>query len=133
MSSLKKVTLSGINKTIRTIRRAQEEYSLTQKHTLTLVTFFDSYSKNPNIKTRIDNKPITEVEEFKDYSPCGGTPLYDAMGESLTALHNCIKDDEDATAVVTILTDGLENSSRKWKANRLRGLIEELKKEGWSF
>lgn len=133
MAPLTKATLSGINETISTIRNAQEKYSSTQTHTLTLVTFFDTFSKNPSIRTWIDNKPISEVKEFKTYKPSGGTPLYDAMGESLTVLHERIKDDCDATAVVTVLTDGLENTSRRWNAKRLRKLIELLKKEGWSF
>lgn len=132
MGHLREATLSGINETISTIRSAQEEYSSTQKHTLTLVTF-DSNTKRPAVRTMIDNQPISEVTEFKDYMPKGCTPLYDAMGQSLTTLYNRIKDDSDATAVVTVLTDGLENASKEWTATGLRRLIEQLKSEGWSF
>ncbi len=132
MSHLRKATLSGINETIGTIRSAQEEFLATQVHTLTLVTF-DSDSNRPDVRTMIDNQPISDVKEFKDYMPNGCTPLYDAMGQSLTHLHDRIKDDKDATAVVTILTDGLENASREWNAAGLRRLIEQLKSEGWSF
>jgi hypothetical protein len=81
----------------------------------------------------IDNQPISEVKEFKDYMPNGCTPLYDAMGQSLTRLREKIKGDADASAVVTVLTDGLENASREWRADALRHLIEQLKEEGWSF
>ena len=132
MSHLRESTLSGINETIGTIHSAQEEFAATQKHTLTLVTF-DSGSNRPDVRTMIDNRPISEVKEFKDYMPNGCTPLYDAMGQSLTHLHDRIKDDKDATAVVTVLTDGLENASREWDAAGLRRLIEQLKSEGWSF
>lgn len=132
MSHLRESTLSGINETISTIHSAQEEFAATQKHTLTLVTF-DSGSNRPDVRTMIDNQPISEVKEFKDYMPNGCTPLYDAMGQSLTHLHDRIKDDKDATAVVTVLTDGLENASREWDAAGLRRLIEQLKSEGWSF
>ena len=132
MSHLREATLSGINETISTIRSAQEEFLTTQEHTLTLVTF-DSGSKSQDVRTMIDNQPITEVNDFKDYMPNGCTPLYDAMGQSLTRLHDRIKDDKDATAVVTVLTDGLENASREWDAAGLRSLIEQLKSEGWSF
>ena len=132
MSHLRESTLSGINETISTIHSAQEEFAATQKHTLTLVTF-DSGSNRPDVRTMIDNQPISEVKEFKDYMPNGCTPLYDAMGQSLTHLHDRIKDDKDATAVVTALTDGLENASREWDAAGLRRLIEQLKSEGWSF
>ena len=132
MSHLRESTLSGINETISTIHSAQEEFAATQKHTLTLVTF-DSGSNRPDVRTMIDNQPISEVKEFKDYMPNGCTPLYDAMGQSLTHLHDRIKDDKDATVVVTVLTDGLENASREWDATGLRRLIEQLKSEGWSF
>ena len=132
MSHLREATLSGINETISTIRSAQEEFFTTQEHTMTLVTF-DSGSNRPDVRTMIDNQPITEVNDFKDYMPNGCTPLYDAMGQSLTLLHDRIKDDKDATAVVTVLTDGLENASREWDAAGLRRLIEQLKSEGWSF
>ena len=132
MSHLREATLSGINETIATIRSAQEEFASTQEHTLTLVTF-DSGSNRPDVRTMIDNMPISEVKEFTNYMPNGCTPLYDAMGQSLTSLHNRIKGDSDATAVVTVLTDGLENSSKEWNASSLRHLIEQLKAEGWSF
>ena len=128
MSHLREATLSGINATISTIRSAQEEFVTTQEHTLTLVTF-DSGSNRPDVRTMIDNQPITELKDFKDYMPNGCTPLYDAMGQSLTHLYNLIKDDKDATGVVTILTDGLENASKEWNAARLRCLIEKLKSQ----
>ena len=132
MSHLREATISGINETINTIRSAQQEFADTQEHTLTLVTF-DSGSNRPDVRTLIDNLPISAVSEFNDYMPNGCTPLYDAMGQSLTRLHSRIKDNPDATAVVTVLTDGLENASREWTASKLRTLIEQLKVEGWSF
>ena len=132
MNHLREATLSGINETIGTIRNAQKEFSETQEHNLTLVTF-DSDSNRPDVRTLIDCQPINEIGEFKDYMPNGCTPLYDAMGQSLTRLHNRIKKDADASAVVTVLTDGLENASREWRADALRRLIEQLKEEGWSF
>ena len=57
MGGLVKATLSGINETIGTIRKAQEEFAATQKHTLTLVTFA-SGSDRPDVRTIIDNQPI---------------------------------------------------------------------------
>lgn len=132
MSGLERVTLSGINETISTIREAQKTYAGTQEHYLTLVTF-DSGSKKEDVRIIIDAEPIENVRDFSDYHPNGCTPLYDAMGISLIKLRERIKDDEDATGVVTVLTDGMENSSRKWSSTELRKLIEQLKEEGWTF
>ena len=133
MHSLRDATLSGINETINTIKGAQKEHVEKQDHYLTLVTFDDRRGSYPTVRTIIDAQPINEVADFEDYNPWGGTPLYDAMGTSLSTLHKKIQNDEDAVGVVTVLTDGLENSSKEWDASRLRQLIEQLKEEGWSF
>ena len=128
---LEHATITGVNETINSIREAQREFADTQDHFLTLVTF-DSGAR-ASIRTIIDCKPIAQVDDFKDYHPGGCTPLYDAMGQSITALHNHIKDDDDASAVVTVLTDGYENASREWTGASLKALIEQLTNEGWSF
>ena len=132
MSHLRESTLSGINETINTIREAQKLYADTQVHYLTLVTF-DSGNGRDNVRTIINRAPITEVEDFHDYHPYGCTPLYDAMGYSITALAAHIAKRPDASALVTVLTDGLENSSREWNAHSVRRLIEQYKEMGWSF
>ena len=131
MSHLRRATLSGINETINTIKSAQKEFAETQSHMLTLVTF-DS-NNSINIRYHFGDTPIENVSEFKDYRPHGCTPLYDVMGITLTSLLNNIKDDEKATAVVTVLTDGLENASREWDARKLQQLISQLKERGWAF
>lgn len=133
MRHLKKATLSGINETISSIRSAQEEFAETQHHTLTLITFDSDHGKQP-VRTIINNRPIAEVKEFSDYYPSTGcTPLYDAIGQSISNLHKLIKHDPNAAAVVTILTDGEENDSQKWTAPALKTLITQLKEEGWTF
>ena len=133
MSCLRQATLSGINETLNTIRQAQKDFSDTQEHLVTLVTFDSCGVERPDVRTIIDCQPIEQVGEFTDYEPNGCTPLYDAMGQSLTALHNRIKGNEDASAVVTVMTDGMENSSKRWNAARVSALIKQLKDEGWSF
>ncbi len=132
MSHLREATLSGVNETIGTIRAAQKEFAETQRHWLTLVTF-DGGTTRPDVRTIIDCVPIEKVEDFKEYWPTGNTPLYDAMGQSLTDLKQHVEGDEDATGVVTVLTDGLENASHEWNAGMVRKLIDGLKELGWSF
>ena len=132
MSGLEKVTIDGINETISTIKKAQEDYADNQQHFLTLITF-DARNGVPPIRIHLDAVPINDINGFRDYHPNGCTPLFDAMGETLTTLHERIKDDENATGVVTVITDGMENASRKWTGKALRQLIERLKEEGWTF
>ena len=133
MGGLEQATIGGINETIATIRKAQEDFADTQQHYLTLLTFDTGDYGVPPIRLHMAAMPIAQVTDFTNYHPRGGTPLFDAMGESLTRLHDHIKDDENATAVVTIITDGMENASRKWTGEALRRLIERLKEEGWTF
>lgn len=132
MGSLKEATQSGVNETINSIRKAQQEFAGTQDHFLTLVTF-DTNNYCEPVRTLLNRKPIAEVEDFNNYNPSGCTPLYDAMGQSITELYNFIKDDDDASAVVTVLTDGYENASQEWTGAALKEFIEKLTLEGWSF
>ena len=133
MRHLREATLSGINETISTIHNAQKEFADTQEHYLTLVSF-SSTPGFPDVRTLINCRPASEIgDDFSDYRPHGCTPLYDAMGMSLIRLHEKVKDDKEASVVVTVLTDGLENASREWRAADLRRLIEQLKEKGWSF
>lgn len=134
MGGLEYVTVNGINETINTIRNAQKEFGETQQHYLTLVTFDRvDRRKRPDVRTLIDRLPIEKVKDFHDYQPYGNTPLYDAIGESVVALERAIKDDENAIGVVTVLTDGLENASRKYTAQDINNIIAGLKEKGWSF
>lgn len=133
MGSLRNATLSGINETIGTIRQAQQDFGDKQEHYLTLVTFDSPGPMGQAVRTLIDAKPIAEVHDVTEYCPRGCTPLYDAMGLSLTALHEKIKNDADASGVVTVLTDGLENASHEYRGRQVKQLIELLKQEGWSF
>ena len=70
---------------------------------------------------------------MEDYQPCCCTPLYDAMGFTLTSIRNYVKDIEDSVVVVTIITDGLENASKEYTGAAVKQLVEQLKGEGWTF
>lgn len=133
MSHLRQSTLSGINETLNTIRSAQQEFGDTQEHFVTLVTFDSGGAHRYDVRTLIDCEPIASVGEFNDYHPNGCTPLYDAMGNSIVKLENKIKGNANATALVTVMTDGLENASSEWDAKAVRQLIERLTEAGWSF
>ncbi len=131
MSSIANAAISGFNETVGGIRSAQERFSDTQEHFVSLMIFCDC------AKTMVyDMVPVAEVKELtsKEYRPCCCTPLYDAMGISINALYKAIKDKEDATAVVTVITDGLENASKEYSGAAIKALVERMKdEEGWNF
>ena len=131
MGSIAKAAIAGFNETVGGIRSAQERFKDTQEHYVSLMIFCDCE------KTMVyDMVPVAEVKELtsKEYRPCCCTPLYDAMGISINALYKAIKDKDDATAVVTIITDGLENASKEYSGKAIKALVERMKaEEGWNF
>ena len=126
MHSIYHQALTGANETIQSIRAAQAQYP-DQDHRFTFVTF---NTVAPNIKTVVDDKPIGEVKELTeaDYAPSACTPLYDAMGMSLSALERKVK--EDDRVLVTIITDGLENASREYSGKAIKEMVGRLREKG---
>lgn len=131
MGSIYNQALSGANETIDTIRIAQKENpELVQ--TLTFVTF-DSGAGRPDVRAVIDCQKIDAVKELTkdDYKPNGCTPLYDAMGISIRDLSTIVKDGDNV--LVTIITDGYENSSRIYNSSMVKEMVEGLRAKGWVF
>lgn len=127
MQSIKPQAITGLNETLQTIKSAHEKYE-NQNHYVTLVSF------NTNrVKTIYDCCPVSRIQELgnNDYLPNAGTPLYDAMGISLTLLMKEVKDEDNV--LVTIITDGYENASREYSGKAIFQLIEGLKAKGWIF
>ena len=80
-----------------------------------------------------DNLPaaLTKDLDWKAYCPGGGTPLYDAIGKGIAKVNAQVEDGDHV--LVTIITDGEENSSEEWTLKMVRTMIEKLKKQNWTF
>ena len=130
MWDIQKSAIQGYNEVLGGIKADAKTYAETQEHFMTLV-LFDS--------TSIDNVYWNEdpakaaILTSETYVPGAATPLYDAMGKTLTALQKELKGDDNHSVAVTVITDGLENSSEEYDLPAIKGLIEHLKGEGWSF
>lgn len=129
MSSIRNEAIAGVNETIGTIKAFVKNNPCSEQY-ISLVAFC-----NCGIDYLLKYAPATSVEPIdqRNYNPCCGTPLYDAIGTSCTQLHDMIKDEKDVAVSVTIITDGYENASREWTHQAIKSLIERFKKEGWLF
>lgn len=127
MSCIRKQAFSGINETLSTVRQMQKKFTDTDQR-VTLVTF-----DSDHMKWHYDNTPADKTHDlnWKDYSPCAATPLYDAMGNAISKVNAQAGNDDNV--LVTVITDGWENSSREWTLTMIKQLIEKLKQQHWTF
>ena len=130
MESIRGAAVDGFNETLAGIKKAQEKFADTQEHFVSLLTFC-----NCEKKYVFDKVPVADARKLTldDYTPCCCTPLYDAMGFTLTSMRNHVSKIEDSVVVVTVITDGLENASKEYTGPAVKQLVEELKGEGWTF
>jgi len=128
MECVRSQTISGCNETLNNIRGiAKDQPDIKQ---FVSIFCFDT----TNSRYLLQDVPIEETRDLtaEDYHPYSCTPLYDAIGYTVTQLQRLIEKTEHV-AVVTIITDGLENASRQWNHHAVVELIESLKKKGWVF
>ena len=127
MYSIRNEAIAGVVETIQTIRTAQKD-NANQEHLFSLVVF-----NGRSIANVYDRMPIDKVPDLdaNDYQPTDNTPLYDAMGNAITNLQRYINDDDNV--LVTVITDGYENSSVEWNHQRVFQLVEDLKNKNWLF
>ena len=83
---------------------------------MSFVTF-----NSDGIKTVLDRAEALKAEDITSdqFNPACCTPLYDAIGQSVTELKKSVA--ENDKVLVTIITDGYENASK------------EYNQEGWTF
>ena len=130
MSNIARQAVDGVNETIGSIKSAQEK-NPDQKHIVTLVAFCGC-----EMKTIYDNVPVAQVKALtdRDYRPCCMTPLFDAVGTTITRVHALkAKEDDNSLALVTVITDGYENASHEFSLTALKSLIDSYKEQGWQF
>lgn len=127
MNTIRDATISAFNEQmqehkINTSNGGEIFLSLVQFNNVVDETFF--------------NQPIEEIVgelDKEQYVPLGGTALYDAIGHTITKLQKVDAPGDNAFLVI-ILSDGEENSSRKYNAVSLSSQIKELESTGrWTF
>jgi len=130
MWDIQRPAIQGFNEVLGGVKAAAEKYADTQEQKLSLV-IFDSESIDDIYWNADPTK--AEILTDKTFVPRGCTPLYDAVGRTLTRLEAELKDDTNHSVIVTVITDGYENSSTEYSRLAIKALVEHLKAQGWSF
>ena len=128
MSGLEADTIGGFNGMIEKQRQEAGECYVS-------TILFDNVSEVLH-----DRVKLAEIEPMTDrqYTVRGCTALIDAIGGAIRHIANIHKyarrEDVPAHTVFVITTDGMENASRKYSAERVKQMIEhEKSKYGWEF
>ena len=86
-----------------------------------------------------DRIPLTGVADItaRDYFVRGSTALLDAIGRTIRKIDHAqshtAASHRPARTVCAIITDGMENSSREYRVQQIRAMIEAQKEKGWEF
>lgn len=125
-------TISGCNETLNTIRSSARQHAETMQNFVSIYAF----QNGGDIKSRylVKNAKPENVADVTaaDYRPWGNTPLLDAVGSTLTELEAIADTHEDATGIITIMTDGYENSSRLYNWQKVAAIIDRFREKGWT-
>ena len=85
---------------------------------------------------RLDVRFVQPISE-KEYRVGASTALLDAVGYTIykteEKMRASLPAGEKANVIVVIITDGYENSSRRYSYAEIRRLIEQRKEMGWEF
>lgn len=87
-----------------------------------------------------DRVKLGEVQKMteEDFFVGGSTALMDAIGGAIHHIGNIHKyirpEDDPANTMFVIMTDGMENASRRYSSEQVKQMIERQKKRyGWEF
>jgi len=128
MNDCKNEAISSFNEQLGTIKDLQKEFP-EQDFTLTLATF------NDRVNLLYSSEKLEKINKLNclSYRPSGTTALYDAIGMTVQNLQQNIGNEisnNEANAVIVIITDGYENSSRSYNYQSICDLIKELESTG---
>lgn len=129
MSSIKSLIINGFNELVQSVKGIEEQFP-EQEHLISMVSFNDLGNKTLHFIN-----PVNKLDAINDdnYNPSSLTPLYDAMGFSISKLKQYLEGKESYSVLVTILTDGEENASKEYTGLAIRNLVDELKSQNWTF
>jgi len=129
MNSIREEIIHAFNALLNNIRDVEKQFP-EQEHLVSFYTFNGSGIKKLHFMSPVDKM---EPLDQQKYQPNNATPLYDAIGHGVVSLRESVEGRNDCHVRVNIMTDGYENASKEYKMSQIKALIEDLKKQGWTF
>ena len=128
MAGLESDTIGGFNSLIEKQRKQDGECYVS-------TILFDHVSEV--LHDRVKLSEINKLTE-NDYTVRGATALIDAIGGAIHHIGNVHKyarpEDVPEHTMFVIMTDGMENASRRYSSDKVKRMIEhEKEKYGWEF
>ncbi|MBL0921367.1 MAG: VWA domain-containing protein, partial [Phycisphaerales bacterium] len=122
MGTLREATILAVNEFLAGQRSATGE------------AFVSIYQFDHEFASMFEARPAEATPTIgpENYEPRGSTALLDAIGETIerTRLRlDCCGN--DARVVLAIMTDGLENASRRFGLRTVRRMLAACQKQGW--
>lgn len=129
MEGLESDTIGGFNSTIKKQKKDKES-----KAYVTTILFNSTFEM---IHDRVELSKINLMKE-SDYEVGGSTALLDAVGETIDHIKNIHKyarpEDVPSKTLFVIITDGMENASRKYIRSQIKSMISAMREENkWEF
>lgn len=128
MGGLESDTIGGFNSLLEKQKKQEGKCFVT-------TILFDHEIKTLHDRLPLESiKPLTE----KDYEVRGCTALIDAIGSTVNhieGIHKYVRaEDVPAHTMFVIMTDGMENASKEYTADKVRAMIDKHQAElGWEF
>lgn len=127
MAKIKGDAIGGFNEFL------EQQKALPGKANFTLALFSGDYDL---VYSGVDLQEVPKMSDH-NYRPRGWTALLDAIGRAVTDVNERLASLPDeqrpGKVIVAILIDGEENSSKKYKREEIRVMIDAQREAGWEF
>ncbi len=124
MRGLEKDTVKGYNSFLESQKKEEGDVYIST------ILFSDQQEKILSHQSLWKTKDMEE----KDFHADGCTALLDAIGESLREMDSYLQEKEEKRNVIyVIITDGIENASRRYNYPTIKKEISVRQEEGWKF
>lgn len=127
MAGTAELTMKSFNDQIDVVKKNEDAGGKTS------ISFF---TFNGEVRTLFKAEPVSQIRKLSNanYNPCGGTALFDGIGEAIASLKTSVGPNEDPAFLVCIFTDGEENASKRYNQYSIRSQIQALQETGdWTF